>query len=418
MAEAPAMIGEAPPQPNDTPRVKRRHVFYLPGFDPKGAARYYRLYRENAPRQAAVSGYDISVGPRSVVDRLVTRWVIDFEEQGSKVATTYDVLRWDDIMRRYWPRGPYRILWTTVHTTARHIWNGMLRKTLETSWATFLAAIYPSAMVFAAALIVALAATLLSYAAASIGSPTIVVLAIWAFVFYLAFGPLIGWLQRRFGINWIMAIYGFNRYHAPGLPELEERLEALAKRIAEAAQNSGNDEVLVVGHSTGAQLAVSALAKTLKRDPELARHGPKISLLTLGGSIPMIGWQKEAQWFIDELTLVAKAQDICWVDFTAAQDGACFALQNPLKLCGVEASPERPKVLSTKLFDMMMPETMKKMHRDFAAIHFHYLAAAERKADYDYFAITAGPQILCARFAHRETTLRFDRFKLKMFKPK
>ncbi|NJM30951.1 MAG: hypothetical protein HC855_13390 [Rhizobiales bacterium] len=412
------MAEETASKQDDTPRVKRRHVFYLPGFDPKGAARYYRLYRENAPRQAAVSGYQIAVGPRSVVDQLVTRWTVDFGEQGHKVATTYDVLRWDDIMRRYWPRGPYRILWTTALATTRHIANGMLRKTLEVSWATFLAAVYPTAMVFGAALAVALVASVLSYAASSIGSPTVVVVAIWAFVFYLAFGPLIGFLQRRFAINWMMATYGFNRFHAPGLPELEERLDALARRIAEAACDPENGEVLVVGHSTGAQLGVSALAKVLNRDRGLARHGPRISLLTLGGSIPMLAWQKEAQWFRDELTLVANTEDICWIDFTAAQDGACFALQNPLELCGVEASPERPKVLSTKLFDMMTPETLKRMRRDFAGIHFHYLASGERKADYDYFAITAGPQILCARFAHRETVRQFDRFKLKMFKPK
>lgn len=399
------------------PRVTRRHVFYLPGFDPKGAARYYRLYREHAAKQAMVSGYRIAIGPRSVVDRLVTRWTLDFEEQDHKVSTTYDVLRWDDIMRRYWPRGPYRILWTTVLATARHIANGMLRKTLETSWATFLAAIYPTAMVLGAALAAALASIVLGSIASSIGSPAIVVVAIWVFAFHLAFGPLIGWLQRRFAINWMIAVYGFNRFHANALPELEDRLELLSKRIAEAGQESSNEEVLVVGHSTGAQLAVSALAKTLRRDPDLARHGPKISLLTLGGSIPMLAWQKEAQWFRDELALVARAEDICWIDFTAAHDGACFALQNPLKLCGISASPERPKVLSTKLFDMMTSETMRKMRRDFAAIHFHYLASAERKADYDYFAITAGPQTLCARFAHRATTHNFDRFRLKMFSP-
>ena len=41
--------------------------------------------------------------------------------------------------------------------------------------------------------------------------------------------------------------------------------------------------------------------------------------------------------------------------------------------------------------------------------------ATQRAGDYDYFAITAGPLTLADRFAHRDTTRNFDRFKLKIF---
>jgi hypothetical protein len=42
--------------------------------------------------------------------------------------------------------------------------------------------------------------------------------------------------------------------------------------------------------------------------------------------------------------------------------------------------------------------------------------ASERAADYDYFAITAGPLMLAQRYAHRATTVKFDRFRLRILR--
>jgi hypothetical protein len=352
--------------------VRRRRVLYMPGFDPKGASRYYHLYKEAGGE---------AVGPRARAGEFLTRWEV-------APGTTYDVLRWDDIMRAHWPRGPYALLGTMFRTTGRHLLNGMLWKTLKVSWPAMICATYPSLMLLAV-------------------SPLAIVPPL--------FRRAVEWLNNRYSVTWMMSIYGFNRVLARRLPELEERMQHFAGLLIDAMQ-SDVDEVLLVGHSTGAQMAASILGKALKRDPQLPQRGPQLSLLTLGGSIPMLGWQKEAEWFRDELDLIASTQGIDWIDFTAAQDGACFALQNPYDLIGLPHDEAFPKILSTKMFDMFTPAAMKKLHRDFGAIHFHYLKANERAADYDYFALTSGPAILGSRFAHRETVTDFDRFKLRIFR--
>ena len=41
-------------------QIKRRKVFYIPGFDPFPAGRYRELYRQNSQEQAVISGYTIS----------------------------------------------------------------------------------------------------------------------------------------------------------------------------------------------------------------------------------------------------------------------------------------------------------------------------------------------------------------------
>jgi ABC-type transporter Mla maintaining outer membrane lipid asymmetry permease subunit MlaE len=53
------------------------------------------------------------------------------------------------------------------------------------------------------------------------------------------------------------------------------------------------DEVLVVGHSSGAYLAVSVLADLVRRGAG-AEAGPVLSLLTLGQVVPMVSFLPRA----------------------------------------------------------------------------------------------------------------------------
>ena len=50
-------------------QIKRRKVFYIPGFDPFPARRYRELYRANSQEQATISGYTISQSALHLKDR-------------------------------------------------------------------------------------------------------------------------------------------------------------------------------------------------------------------------------------------------------------------------------------------------------------------------------------------------------------
>ena len=73
---------------------------------------------------------------------------------------------------------------------------------------------------------------------------------------------------------------------------LDARMEDFRRRIA-AALAGPADEVLVVGHSSGAQLAVSVVAGLL-RDGMMPANGPVLSLLTLGQAIPTVSFLPNA----------------------------------------------------------------------------------------------------------------------------
>ena len=47
--------------PAPQPKVHRRKVFYIPGYDPFPARRYRELYRSEGAKQAEISGYGLQV---------------------------------------------------------------------------------------------------------------------------------------------------------------------------------------------------------------------------------------------------------------------------------------------------------------------------------------------------------------------
>ncbi|CAN5218073.1 hypothetical protein BH10PSE7_BH10PSE7_04560 [soil metagenome] len=402
-------------------RVRRRHVFYMSGYDPKGAAWYYQTFATEAAKQASVSGYSIAVGARTRSGRHIARWPVQYDGEDGQTETVYDFLKWDDIMRRHWPRGDFYLIWVMARTYGRGIANKTLYNVLKTSWPSFIAGAFPAVFIFLLLLKAIawgwVAALIVHFAIGGWGiAGTIAGLLVAGLT--LRYG--MRWLERFFGTHWLLRIYAFNQLQARrAVPGLDERLDHFAERIVEAARANDTDEILVIGHSTGAQGAVTVLARALERDPDLARRGPVVSFITLGGSIPMLAWQPEAQWFRDDLKRLGEEKAIPWIDVTTAQDGATFTMCDPLVLAGL-ADPsrhgERPKLLSTRLFDLLTPQTFKKIRRNWYKVHFQYLMAGERPADYDFFAISAGPRTLEQRFAHRPSRHDFKRFKLRIFR--
>ena len=43
--------------------IRRRRMFYIPGYDPFHPRRYRELYRKEGADQAAISGYELALTP-------------------------------------------------------------------------------------------------------------------------------------------------------------------------------------------------------------------------------------------------------------------------------------------------------------------------------------------------------------------
>jgi len=95
-------------------------------------------------------------------------------------------------------------------------------------------------------------------------------------------------------------------------------------------------------------------------------------------------------------------QQIAWVDVTAPGDGCTFALCDPVAVTGVAPPDQKwPLVLSAAFSQTLSAEKWRALKRRFFRLHFQYICAFDRPADYDYFQITAGPLTLGLRYEGR-----------------
>ena len=172
-------------------------------------------------------------------------------------------------------------------------------------------------------------------------------------------------------------------------------------RIA-AALSEDWDEVLVVGHSSGAHLGVSILADLI-RGGRVPAGGPALGFLTLGQVVPMVSFLPRAQRLRADLAFLSTQGALTWVDVTAPGDGCAFALCDPVAVTGVAQPGSRwPLVISAAFTQTLSPERWKEIRWRFFRLHFQYLCAFDRPGDYDYFRITAGPLTLATRFRDRQ----------------
>ncbi len=372
------------------PQLRRRHVFYIPGYDPIPARRYRELYRTESQAQAKISGYQVTLAPKTGDGPF--GWHVSSVQDGVEVQTDVEVLVWSDIVQDSMSGSilaTYRQLGQTAWT---YISTGTLKRLQKLRKGPVIAALYPVGML----LLQLLAAVFVVFLA--------VTLAGWWWLppgLALAYG-LLRWFRKidnRLFAYYLMHDYAYSAQLRGEIPDkLRHRLEEFADLI-EAALKTDVDEVLVVGHSSGAHLGVSVLADVLRRQ---AASGPALSFLTLGQVVPMVSFLPKAQKLRSDLQFLSTQTSLTWVDVSAPGDGCSFALCDPVAVSGV-AGPDKkwPLVLSAAFTQTLSPERWKALRWRFFRLHFQYLCAFDRPGTYDYFRITAGPLTLAERFHDR-----------------
>jgi hypothetical protein len=287
-----------------------------------------------------------------------------------------------------------------LRTAWIYLSTGTFRRLFWLSKGPMVAALYPVAMLVLQLMVAVAAGWIVGGLAAAVSWPVVG----WLVGLPVAVAVLRGFrrIDARLYAHYLMHDYAFSaglRGATP--PELVAREEDFASRIA-AALVGDVDEVLVVGHSSGATIAVSVLARLVRE--EIAGDGerPALALLTLGQSIPMVSFLPEARQLRADLRLLSEQKHLAWVDVSAPGDGCSFALADPVAVSGVgrEGKPW-PLVVSAAFTQTLAPETLRRLRRRYFRLHFQYLCAFDRPADYDYFRITAGPLTLAERFRGR-----------------
>ncbi|MEL7097853.1 MAG: hypothetical protein AAGM84_03395 [Pseudomonadota bacterium] len=377
--------------------VRRRRVFYIPGYDPIHPRRYRELYRSEGAAQAAISGYEIGLKPRKFAGNY--GWQAKSVQDGAEVTADVEVLVWSDIVRGSMSQTIPATYWQMLRTAWVYIASGALFRLMRLRKGPVIAALYP----VGALILQALVALLVAYGLAILGGLLWPGPGTWA---GLALGLFAGYgllrfLKARDGkyfVYYLMHDYAYSAAsRGANPPELEARMAEFADRIA-AAMAEDWDEVLVIGHSSGAHLGVSILA-------DLARQGRirgTLGFLSLGQVVPMVSFLPAAHRLRADLAALSTSDQLTWIDVTAPGDGCAFALCDPVAVSGVAPAGKRwPLVISAAFTQTLSPARWKELRWRFFRLHFQYLCAFDLPGDYDYFRITAGPLTLAQRFEGR-----------------
>jgi hypothetical protein len=377
-------------EPPVTRAVQARRVYYISGFDPRGAAFYHRLYRDEASKQSIHHDAQIRVGQRSRSEAQGDTWSVEADWGSTSVSTEYRFLAWDDIVREHWEPNLFKLLFECIKASAQYVKCGAFRSLRQTFRGPLYTVLYPVAyflLLITASLLFGYGVAHFVGAAFPIGALALLpAVAVGGGIFFAGTR-----IAERVGILWLLRIYLFvYKWGAQGVPALEARMNRFAETIVRDQAEHPCDEVLVVGHSVGSMVAVSVAAHLAETLP--AAHRKNLTLLTLGQCIPLLSLVPAATAFRQALARLAQAKDIPWLDMHARADSLCFSQANPLDASGVAGQKiGRPVKQVVRPFRMFDAAEYARIRRDKLRLHFQYLMASAHPDEYDYFRMTAGP---------------------------
>ena len=356
--------------------IRKRRVFHVPGYDPappqavkRRFARELRRFEQTWSAQATISDADD------------TTWRIDASGPNWHVETEYRLIAWDDVIADaarapMWRRIPQGLL-AFLDFTA-----GALPRYLRANWRYAGFFLYPFA---AFAVLAALAAYAGRYAAMASGQNllgTAVALA--------AFALLWRWPGRRIYLHLLFDDWIFSRrYLRHGDAGIEAKLDRAARDLVEAARSDA-DEVLVIGHSLGAVLAIELLDRALTLEPGLGQNGPRVAFVSVGSSILKIGLHPAAARFRTVADRVASTPGIFWGDYQAISDLMNFYKRDPMTAMGL---PPRgvPLVNIVRIRHMLEPAVYRRIRYHPLRMHLQFVSGNNLRHAYDYFMLVCGP---------------------------
>ena len=363
--------------------VAKRLVFHIGGYDPitPYASAQRRFVREIARFQGTWSVKATVDGLRDTADQI--QWNVTTTGPDWLVETDYHLVRWHDVIDAFGRQSIGSRIALGILAFLDFVLTGTLWRYLLTNWRYAGFFLYPFVML---GLLIAAAFLIGVFAFKITGSiPIATGGGLFGFAVLLA-GP---WRRLHLGTlfdDWIFS----REYIRCGNSEIEQRLDRLAAELVAAASNSAADEILVIGHSLGAVLAVDLLDRALKLDPALGRNKIPVTFLSVGSSILKVGLHPKAIRFRTTMERVAKSRAIFWGDYQALIDPLNFYKSRPMADMGLSTENEAT-VRVVKLSRMLDHDMYRRIRLNFFRVHCQFVSGNDRRASYDYFMLTCGP---------------------------
>src|SRR5215475_4910214 len=116
-------------------RVTNRHVIYVQGYDPRGLAQYYRMFRTELRKFEKLYGLTTRIGrPQNISDSEIASWTIETKADDWQTRTTYDFLRFEDFIQRDLGLPIWHIVSYTIWIYLRLIVHGTVFRFMKANW--------------------------------------------------------------------------------------------------------------------------------------------------------------------------------------------------------------------------------------------------------------------------------------------
>ena len=390
-------------------RVQHRHIIYVQGYDPRGLAQYYRMFRTELRKFGRLYQFNATISrPQTSPDGETASWSIETRAGDWQTRTSYDFLRFEDLIQRDLAAP----IWSTVFHAIWIYWRLVFRGTIARFWrahwrfATFIT--YPHILLLMEALGTLGIAFAFGKGLAALGMPGLLSIGAAAALFVAGLGTLLKYTENQTYLLYLLSdtIWTWEFSHRQR-PEWDARLDRFAQHLVSVARTTDADEIVIVGHSSGSFLGTEILARALRLDPNLGRHGPRIALLTIGGNFPIVGFHAVSSEFRDHLRQLAIEPSIDWIDCQSRKDVMNFYPFDPVAGHGIEVGAVRrnPRIVSVRFREIIKPENYNALRWKFFRVHFQFVMANERPHAYDFFMIACGPVPLSERMARPEAAL-------------
>jgi hypothetical protein len=390
-------------------RVHHRHIIYVQGYDPRGLAQYYRMFRTELRKFSRLYQLTTSIGrPQSSSDDELASWSIETKAEDWQTRTTYDFLRFEDFIQHDLAQPIWRTVLQAVLIYWRLVFNGTMARFTRANWrfATFIT--YPHFVLLLEGLCVAAFAFVFEKGLDALGLPKLASIAAAFALFIALLGTMLKYTEQRTYVLYLLCdwIWTWDFARRQRL-DWDQRIDHFAAHLCKVVRESSAEEIVLVGHSSGSFLGTEILARALKLDPALGRHGPRLVLLTLGGNYPIIGFHKAAHYFRDHLRELAVEPSIDWIECQARKDVMNFFKLDPIESHGIAlGSPRRnPTIIPIRFREMIKPEHYNLWRWQFFRVHFQFVMANERPHPYDFFMIVCGPLALRERMSRMDAAL-------------
>jgi hypothetical protein len=360
------------------PIIHRRGVFHIPGYDPAPVAAVKRRFVRELKRFEQTWSVTTAISPGSTENA----WHVVASGPNWRAETLYRFVNWDDAIaeiarRRAWRRIPEGLL-----AFADFVVNA-LPGYLRANWRYAGFFLYPFVMFFTLTALALFAGKLAAEAADSALAGAVVAV--------IALALLWQWPGRRFYLHLLFDDWIFSRaYLREGSPAVEAKLDQAAQEIAAAIRRNEADEIVVIGHSLGAVLAIDLIDRALRLEPSLGQTGPRIALISVGSSILKIGLHSAATRFRAATVRVSSAPGVFWGDYQAISDIMNFYKRDPLAAMALPAR-DVPLVRMVRIRHMLDAAIYRRIRYQPLRMHLQFVSGNNLRNAYDYFMLVCGP---------------------------